>query len=253
MLNTIRHPGPAEAPPLVIAHGLFGSAKNWNAIAKRLSQGREVIAVDMRNHGDSPHAAVHDYPAMAADLAEVLETLGEADLLGHSMGGKAAMTLALTRPGLLRRLVVADIAPVAYGHSQIGYVEAMKALDLAPLRRRSEADAGLKASVPEAGVRAFLLQSLAIGPEGAAWKLNLDALEDQMPAIMGFPDLPGPFDGPTLFLTGAKSDYVTEAHWPRIEALFPHLERVAVPDAGHWLHAEAPEAFCAAVEAFLTA
>jgi esterase len=252
MLNTIRHPGPAEAPPLVIAHGLFGSAKNWGAIAKRLSQGREVVAVDMRNHGDSPRAPVHDYPAMAADLAEVLESLGEADLLGHSMGGKAAMTLALTRPELLRRLIVADIAPVAYGHSQIGYVEAMQALDLAPLRRRSEADAGLKASVPEAGVRAFLLQSLTVGPEGAAWKLNLDVLEDQMPAIMGFPDLPGPFKGPTLFLTGGKSDYVTEAHWPRIEALFPDLERVAVPDAGHWLHAEAPEAFCAAVEAFLT-
>lgn len=252
MLNTIRHPGPAEAPPLVIAHGLFGSAKNWGAIAKRLSQGREVVAVDMRNHGDSPRAPVHDYPAMAADLAEVLESLGEADLLGHSMGGKAAMTLALTRPELLRRLIVADIAPVAYGHSQIGYVEAMQALDLAPLRRRSEADAGLKASVPEAGVRAFLLQSLTVGPEGAAWKLNLDVLEDQMPAIMGFPDLPGPFEGPTLFLTGGKSDYVTEAHWPRIEALFSDLERVAVPDAGHWLHAEAPEAFCAAVEAFLT-
>jgi esterase len=252
MLNTIRHPGPAEAPPLVIAHGLFGSAKNWGAIAKRLSQGREVVAVDMRNHGDSPRAPVHDYPAMAADLAEVLESLGEADLLGHSMGGKAAMTLALTRPELLRRLIVADIAPVAYGHSQIGYVEAMQALDLAPLRRRSEADAGLKASVPEAGVRAFLLQSLTVGPEGAAWKLNLDVLEDQMPAIMGFPDLPGPFKGPTLVLTGGKSDYVTEAHWPRIEALFPDLRRVAIEGAGHWLHAEAPEAFCAAVEAFLT-
>lgn len=253
MLNIIRHPGPAGAPPLVIAHGLFGSAKNWGAVAKLLSRNREVIAVDMRNHGDSPRDPVHDYPAMAADLAAVIGTLGgEVDLLGHSMGGKAAMTLALTEPDPLRRLIVADIAPVAYEHSQIDYVEAMQAIDLTRLRRRSEADAALKARVPEDGVRAFLLQSLNVSPEGASWKLNLDVLADQMPAVMGFPDPPGRFEGPTLFLTGGKSDYVRDADWPAIAALFPRLRRVALPGAGHWLHAEDPEAFCAAAEAFLT-
>lgn len=254
MLNVIRHEGPAGAPPLVIAHGLFGSAKNWGGVARRLAEGREVLAVDMRNHGDSFRAPVHDYPAMAADLAEVIEAAGgEADLLGHSMGGKAAMTLALTRPELVRRLVVADIAPVAYGHSQMRYVEAMEGLDLGAVRRRSEADAALRAAVPELAVRAFLLQSLAVGPEGASWRLNLPALRDQMPAIMTFPDLKGPYEGPALFLAGGASDYVLDAYWPQIAALFPQARLEQMEGAGHWLHAEQPEAFAAAADAFLRA
>jgi pimeloyl-ACP methyl ester carboxylesterase len=178
---------------------------------------------------------------------------GRADLLGHSMGGKAAMVLALTDPRRVRRLVVADIAPVAYEHSQIGYVRAMQAVDLGRVARRSDCDAALAAAVPEPAVRAFLCQSVAVGPEGAAWKLNLEALAAQMPAIMGFPETAGRFDGPALFLTGARSDYVRDAHWPAVRARFPAATRVALPDVGHWLHAEAPQAFAAAVERFLDA
>ena len=241
-------------PPLLIAHGLFGSARNWGAIARRLAQDRQVLTVDMRNHGESPWSPAHDYAAMAGDLAEVVAAHGgRADVLGHSMAGKAAMVLALTAPELVRRLIVADIAPVAYGHDQMRYVRAMQALDLGTVTRRSEGDAALAAQVPEAGVRAFLLQSLAFEEGRARWKLNLEVLAERMPAIMTFPDLPGSFTGPVLFLTGAKSDYVSPEHWPRIRALFPAAERQALEGAGHWLHAEQPAAFVAAVEAFLGA
>ena len=163
------------------------------------------------------------------------------------MGGKAAMLLALTEPGRVNRLVVADMAPVAYGHSQIEYVRAMQALDLATIARRADGDAALAARVPEPALRAFLLQSLAIEAGRARWKLNLEALAARMPAIMGFPETGARFPGPTLFLTGARSDYVRPEHWPRIRALFPAAEARAIAGAGHWLHADAPSAFIDAV------
>ncbi len=254
MLNTIRHGQPTGAPPLVIAHGLFGSARNWGAVAKRLARGREVIAVDLRNHGESPHDPDASYPALAADLAELIDAEGgRADLLGHSMGGKAAMALALIAPSRVARLVVADIAPVAYGHSQIGYVRAMQGVALGGVARRSDADAALAATVPDPALRAFLLQSLAIGPDGARWRLDLATLADQMPEIMDFPAIDGRFEGPTLFLTGGASDYVRAEHWPEILARFPNARRETLPGVGHWLHAEAPQAFAAAVAAFLDA
>lgn len=241
-------------PPLLIAHGLFGSARNWSAIGKRLALGRRVVVVDMRNHGDSPWSATHDYAAMAADLAETIAGQGgRADVLGHSMGGKAVMALALAAPERVARLIVADIAPVAYRHSQLPYVRAMQAVDLAGVGRRSEADAALAAEVPEPGLRAFLLQSLGFGAAGAAWKLNLAALAAEMPRIMDFPPVGGSFPGPALFLTGATSDYVRPEHWPRIRALFPAARHEALPGAGHWLHADAPGPFIAAVTRFLDA
>ena len=252
MLNTIVTGTPTDAPPLVVAHGLFGSARNWGAIARRLEDRSEVISVDLRNHGDSPHDPDHGYDALAADLAEVIEAHGgRADLLGHSMGGKAAMVLALTAPSHVERLIVADIAPAAYAHSQIGHVRTLQDLDLAGVTRRSEADRALTEAMEDRSLRAFLLQSLAIDEEGARWKLNLGALADKMPRIMGFPDLDGCFEGRTLFVTGARSDYVAPAHEERIRALFPNAEHVAIPDAGHWLHAEAPKPFAEAVRAFL--
>ena len=251
-LRATVHGAATDQPPLVIAHGLFGSARNWSAIAKRLAAGRQVVAVDMRNHGDSPRSDVNDYPAMAGDLGETIAALGgRADLLGHSMGGKAAMALALTDPDRLRRLIVADMAPVAYDRSQLPYVRAMEAVDLGRVTRRSEAEAALAPAVPEAAIRAFLAQSVALGPDGASWKLNLPVLGAEMPEIMGWPALAGRFDGPTLFLTGADSDYVGADALPSIRALFPAARVEAIPGAGHWLHADAPAAFIAAVESFL--
>lgn len=252
MLNVILHGAPTDRPPLVIAHGLFGSARNWGVVAKRLAQDRRVIAVDMRNHGDSPHVPDHSYAALADDLAEVIAGQGgRADVLGHSMGGKAAMVLALREPARVHRLILADIAPVGYAHSQIDLVRALQALDLTRVTRRSQADGALAEAVDDPALRAFLLQSLATSEAGATWKLNLAALADQMPRIMGFPDMDGTYDGPMLFITGENSDYVDPAHWPRIQALFPAARRQVITGAGHWLHAEAPRPFVDAVQDFL--
>lgn len=236
---------PAQTPVLIV-HGLFGSARNWGAIAKRLSSDRQVLAVDMRNHAGSPWDPVHDYPSMAEDLAGVIENAGAPmDVIGHSMGGKAAMMLALTRPSLVRRLIVADIAPVAYGHSQNHLIRAMRGMDLTALDSRREADARLGQAVDDPGVRAFLLQSLDMKAQPPRWVLNLDVLEAQMDTITGWPDTTGltPFKGPTLFLTGALSNYVQPDHRPAIKALFPAARFAKLPDAGHWLHAESPRAF----------
>jgi esterase len=251
MLNTILHGQPTGQPPLLIAHGLYGSGRNWGVLAKRLSDERQVIAVDMRNHAGSPWFDSHTYPEMAADLAEVIEAHGgRADVLGHSMGGKTAMVLALTRPGLVNRLIVADIAPVAYGHSQIQYIHAMRAVDLSVVEKRSDADSQLARSVDDPALRAFLLQSLDV--KGKRWRLNLDALEAAMPGILGWPDVQGRFDGPALFLSGALSTYVLPEYRPAILALFPKARFAKIPGAGHWLHAEKPREFEAAVRAYLS-
>lgn len=236
-----------EGPVLLVAHGLFGSGRNWGAIAKRLSDIRTVVAVDMRNHGASPRSDDNSYEAMARDLAEALD--GPADVLGHSMGGKAAMLLALTRPELVRSLIVADIAPRAYDHSQGELIDAMRSVDLSEIERRSDADAQLSDAVPDPAVRAFLLQSLDAAER--RWLLNLDALDAEMDRIVGWPEPEGSYDGPTLFLRGGASDYVSEEDEPAIRALFPEARIETVPDAGHWLHAEAPRPFEAAVRSFL--
>ena len=250
MLNCVVHGTPTDAPPLVIAHGLFGSARNWGVIAKRLSDERQVIAVDMRNHGESPWSESHQYKDMAQDLAEVIvHHGGVADLLGHSMGGKAAMVLALTQPELVRRLVVADIAPVAYTHSQSHLIDAMRGVDLDHVDRRSDAEAQLRATVEDNTTRAFLLQSLDV--KSKTWRLNLDVLDRDMMDITGCPGATGVFDNPTLFLTGANSDYVSATGKAHARALFPKLRTAKLAEAGHWLHAEKPREFEATVRIFL--
>lgn len=255
MLAMIRHPAErAEAPTLVIAHGLYGSGRNWGVIARRLADRREVVAVDMRNHGESPRFDTQSYPDMADDLAEVIEGLGApVDLLGHSMGGKAAMQLALTRPDLIRRLVVADIAPVAYGHDQSRNARAMAAIDLSRTTTRAEADAALAADIDDPALRAFFLQSLDLRSHPPRWRLNLAVLEAEMPKIVGWPGTAGTFSHPTLFLTGGQSSYVLPEYRERIRSHFPKARFARIPDAGHWLHAEKPREFEQTVRVFLEA
>jgi len=244
--------GPAGGIPLIIAHGLFGSARNWGVLQKRLAGDRPVIAVDMRNHGDSPWQASHGYGDLAADLAEVVAAAGgRADVLGHSMGGKAAMRLALDRPAAVRRLIVADIAPVAYGHTQMPLVQAMRGMDLTGLTTRTGADRRLAVAVPDPAVRAFLLQSLDLQADPPRWRLNLEALAAEMPKILGWEAVAGRFDGPALFLSGGGSDYVRPDHRAAILRLFPAATFQQIPGAGHWLHAERPREVEAAVRAFL--
>ena len=250
MLNLIEHGEPTDKPGLLIAHGLYGSARNWGVIAKRLSDSRRVIAVDMRNHGQSPWHDTQSYPDMAGDLAQVLETLDEPfDVLGHSMGGKAAMVLALTRPELVNRLIVADIAPVAYSHTQAQYIKAMKAVDLSRIERRPDAAPLLASHVDDPQLIPFFLQSL--DAKNKRWILNLDVLEHEMPKIIGFPKVSGSYSGATLFLSGAESDYVRREHRETITSLFPKARFVRIPGAGHWLHAEKPREFEAAARAWL--
>jgi pimeloyl-ACP methyl ester carboxylesterase len=248
--------GQGDGRPLVLLHGLFGQASNFGAVQKTLAaQGRRVLALDLRNHGTSPHAAMTSYAEIAADVAETLVAEGAvpADVLGHSMGGKVAMVLALTRPDLVARLVVADIAPVAYPPAFRPYAEAMLALDLRPGLTRREAGAALAAAVPSAGVRGFLLQNLQLGGERPAWRNGLAEIAAALPEIEAAPDLPSGarFEGPTLALAGEKSDYIRDEHRPVFRALFPAVRFGKVKGAGHWLHAEQPEGFLAALGAFL--
>ncbi|MEM9430589.1 MAG: alpha/beta fold hydrolase [Pseudomonadota bacterium] len=244
--------GPEGGTPLVIAHGLFGSARNWTAMARRMATDRAVILVDMRNHGESPHADAQDYRSMADDLTETITAAGgPADLLGHSMGGKAAMVVALLQPAVVARLVVADIAPVRYTHTQRPYLEAMRDMDLTGISRRSEADASLAGPVPDRAVRAFLLQNLVTSGGGVSWRLNLAALDRSLDGLMAFPEIDATFTGPATFLSGAQSDYVSPEHHARILSLFPAARFEQVPDAGHWLHADAPDAFEAALRSAL--
>jgi len=240
MLNVLTHGDPAN-PVLLIAHGLFGSARNWNVIAKRLSDQYFVICPDMRNHGDSPWFETHSYFDLADDLAKLLK--GPSLVVGHSMGGKAAMVLALKYPHLIKRLIVADIAPVGYRHSQVKHIEAMQGVDLNRVVKRSDAGDSLD---PE--VRDFLLQSLDIKTK--SWKLNLDVLAAEMPKIIGFPDVSGTYEGPSLFLSGADSDYVKQEYRNDIKALFPAAQFAKIPGAGHWLHAQKPREFEAALRVF---
>lgn len=246
MLNSLVT-GPEDGPKLLIAHGLYGSARNWGVLARPLSERFRVTSVDMRNHGDSPWFDSHGYEEMAEDLAGVLD--GPSHVLGHSMGGKAAMALALCHPDKVDRLIVADMAPVAYDHDQTRFIDAMRGVDPARVSRRSEAAAQLAGIEP--GVASFLLQSLDIA--GGKWKLNLDVLEAEMPRILGWPTFEGRFDAPALFLSGGDSDYVRREHRDAIKALFPKARFASIKRAGHWLHADKPAETQAAIRAFLSA
>ncbi len=246
-----------EGAPVALLHGLYGQASNFATVQRRLAAGRRVIAFDLRNHGASPHAPSMSYPAMAEDVLETLRDLGALPcaLVGHSMGGKVAMRAALDAPAAVSRLLVADIAPVAYDH--IGfhgrYVAAMRALALAPGLTRAAADAALAEAVPDKATRGFLLLNLRFGAE-PSWRLNLEAIEASLPALAGWPEPEeGPYPGPTLFVAGGRSDYVRPEHRPAMRALFPAARVVTLKEAGHWVHADDPEGFIGVVEAFIQA
>jgi pimeloyl-ACP methyl ester carboxylesterase len=236
--------GDPSAPPMVIAHGLYGQRKNWATIAKALADDVHVFTVDLRNHGDSPWDDSMDYRDMAADLREFMAArgiLGDAVLVGHSMGGKAAMTLALTDPSSIKGLVSADMPPAPLKADTVRYAALMQGVDLSACQRRADVDRALAPDVPEQMVRLFLLQNLESTKDGFRWKPNLTAITNQWPQIKGFPVTDATYDGPTLFLSGGASPYVTAEHTDIIARLFPNAREKRVPDAGHWLHAEKPD------------
>jgi len=249
----LNHVEAGSGPPVVLLHGVFGAAQNWGTIQSALAPDHRVIALDLRNHGASPHASAMDYSEMAADVAQTLGALGvpRAAVVGHSMGGKVAMMLALNAPAVVERLVVVDIAPVTYAPSLRATAAALQALPVAPGLTRRAADAALAATIPEAGIRAFLLQNLRFDA-APAWRIGLAEIEAALPAIEGFASPPeSRFDAPTLFLAGARSDYIRPEYTQAIAALFPSARHAVVPNAGHWVHSENPGGFLDALAPFL--
>jgi pimeloyl-ACP methyl ester carboxylesterase len=262
-----------SGPHVVFVHGLFGQGRNWTTIAKGLADDHRVTLLDLPNHGHSPWSDRVDYQDMAESVATELEALGDpVTLVGHSMGGKVAMTLALRRPELLTALVVVDVAPSAYPASGgrtddpdeeaspfADYIAAMRALDLDALATRQDADDALRDAVPSRMVRSFLLQSLVregLGADGGwRWRLNLELLERDLGDLRGFPQPPegAHFDGPVLWIAGANSTYVLPEDRPRMDALFPSTRLVTIKNSGHWVHSEQPEVFIETLRRFLEA
>jgi pimeloyl-ACP methyl ester carboxylesterase len=259
-------------PRVVFVHGLFGQGKNWTTIARRLAEeGHRVTLLDLPNHGHSPWTDRVDYGDMAEFVAAEIALLGDpVTLVGHSMGGKVSMQLALRWPELLRALVVVDIAPTDYpekgGRTDdpdeeaspfAAFIAAMQAMDLDRLQTREEADQALRDAVPSTMVRSFLLQSLVrdgVGPESEwRWRLNLETLARDLGELRRFPDPPpgATFDGPVLWIAGANSTYVLDEDRPRMDALFPTTRLVRIKNAGHWVHSEQPEVFLETVRRFL--
>jgi pimeloyl-ACP methyl ester carboxylesterase len=242
-------------PPVVILHGLLGSARNWTSIGKELAGTHRVFALDLRNHGRSPWAPTMSFDDMAGDVAAFIEArgIGPVALIGHSFGGKVAMRLALTRPELALRLIVVDVAPVAYANTFGPFVEAMRRVDLAAVERRADADLQLQGAVPDAALRNFLLQNLVKTDAGFVWRVNLEALAANMDELAGFavPAANAAYPGPTLFIAGGRSRYIQPEHRPLIARLFPKAHHVVIADAGHWPHVERPVAFLTHVRAFL--
>jgi pimeloyl-ACP methyl ester carboxylesterase len=234
--------------PVLLLHGLFGSARNLGVVARGLAAGHRVISVELRNHGESPHSTGMDYATMAADVAETMDALDLTNtaILGHSMGGKVAMRFALSWPDRVSRLVVADIAPVRYDSHFGGFARAMLALPRG--LSRSAADAALAPDVPDPAIRSFLLHNYR---PAEGWRIGLANIAASLPRIEDWDDQAGSYPGPALFVTGAQSDYVLPEHRPAVLRLFPAARFVAIKDAGHWLHAQQPAAFNATVSAFL--
>ncbi|MCG5526938.1 alpha/beta fold hydrolase [Halorhodospira sp. 9621] len=241
--------------PLLLLHGLYGSGGNLNRFTRRFAADYRVLTPDLRNHGRSPHRPGMEYPALAADVEALLDREGveRVAVLGHSMGGKVAMTLALTRPRRVAAVVAADIAPVAYRHEHATVIAALQRVDVAGAASRREVDAALAAEITSPAVRQFLLTNLVPAAGGGyQWRIPLQLLAEAVPDIQGFPDLAGTYDGPALFLYGTASDYFDPVrHRDAAAGYFPAAEFEALEGAGHWLHAEQPEAFAAAVERFL--
>lgn len=233
-----------QGEPLIVLHGLFGTLDNWQTLAKAWAEDYLVYLVDLRNHGRSPHVDGLSYPSMAEDLSEFMEQnwIHKAHVLGHSMGGKVAMELALTYPDLVDKLIVVDIAPRLYAPGHDDVFAALFAVDLQKLESRQEAEAILEKHIDEWGVRQFLLKNLSRTKEGGfEWKMNLPVIYRDYLRILEPPTETGPFEGPTLFIRGAESRYVKDEDVLRIQELFPRSTLSTVPGAGHWVHADQPE------------
>lgn len=245
-----------QGDPIVILHGMFGTLDNWQTVGKQLAEDFTVNIVDQRNHGRSPHADLIDYPSMSEDLKHFLEAhwMFKAHIMGHSMGGKTAMQFALDHPDMVDKLVVVDIAPKRYsgGHEKI--LEALLALDLDQIEDRKDAEGFLKKRLPneEEGTILFLMKNLSRTRDGGfEWKMNFQAIYNHYQDILDTVKGDHPFEGETLFIRGEHSKYILDEDWDSILQLFPNAELKTIRNAGHWVHADQPEALLDAVKQFL--
>lgn len=252
----LHHRTLGHGPPLVILHGLLGSLDNWMPLAQVFAAQFQVYLLDLRNHGQSPHAPEFDYEVMAWDLASFLDehALATTHLLGHSMGGKSAMRFAQLHPGRVSRLVVVDIAPRDYPAQFASLLDALLGLELGQFHRREEVDVALAPAIPARVMRQFLLKNLGRDPSGRFyWKPNLVSIRAHYAHVRAALPAEASFAGPTLFVRGERSDYVRAEDLPRIRAMFPSATVETIPGAGHWVNADAPGLLARAVLEFLSA
>ena len=240
--------------PLIIMHGVFGSLDNWQTLGKTFAERFNVYLVDLRNHGKSPHSDEFTYETMVDDVVELMDDqrIDQANILGHSMGGKVAMHLSTKYPNRVKKLMVVDIAPKHYPphHQQI--FEGFHSVDLPSLKSRKEADDQMAKVITNFGVRQFILKNLDRDQQGFKWKLNINAIEKSAEEVGVGLENEVHFDGPTLFLAGSKSDYILVEDHELIKSFFPNVDILSIEDAGHWVHAEKPVELKEAVLNFLS-
>jgi esterase len=249
-----RHFG--EGKPLIILHGLFGQSDNWVSIGRRFAENFSVFIPDQRNHGQSPHATVHTYPALSDDLFDFMEEhqLDDAILIGHSMGGKAAMTFALEHPEMVNKLVVVDISPRKYPernvHTQV--ITQMLSINLSLLKSRTEVERILEEKMPDPRIRFFILKNLYYKMPGVlSWRLNLDAINHNLDHLFDGIQSDHAFVKPTLFVKGGLSDYIIDEDIPSINRLFQNATLKTIPGASHWVNADAPEELITIIKDYL--
>ena len=249
----LHHQISGSGQPLVILHGLFGSSDNWRAVAKQLASDWQVITVDLRNHGQSPHSAEQNYSLMADDLVELLDALDieQATIIGHSVGGKVAMTFSEKYPERLAKLIVVDIAPKQYQDEHSKIFKALLALDLTQYKQRSELDTVLAQSFPDKTVRQFLLMNIVVSGKLLRWRINLPALFENYPHLLEAVCQQAKISNPTCFIRGGHSNYIQDTDLKEIKAIFTNVSMMTIEDAGHWVHAESPQAFITTVTEFL--
>ena len=240
--------------PVIVLHGLFGALDNWQTVGRMLGEDYQVFLIDQRNHGRSPHFPEHNFQAMADDLAYFMEYnwIHHTHLIGHSMGGKAAMQFALQHAEKVGKLVVGDIGPKAYASGHEPIFEALLSIDLSTVTEREQVEAHLRGHMSEYGVIQFLMKNLSRSKDGVYhWKMNLPVLKDQYADILVELKSDTPFEGPTLFIRGEKSRYILDEDWPGILELFPNARLATIPGAGHWVHADAPKELLELVRQFI--
>jgi esterase len=259
-LHAVGFDGPhacgAGAAPVIVLHGLFGSARNWQTFAQHLSSSVKTYTLDLRNHGNSPHCDAMHYTDLAGDVIQFLDDhdIAEARIIGHSMGGKTAMQLALDSPERVKQLVIVDIAPVSYDHNYEQLLGNLHGLDLSQITRRADANRLLGEAIDDDELRLFLLQNLLIkAGQAAVWRINLDAIRLHVNHLVQYSPDDGisPYEKSTHLIRGGESAYVKEAYYPIIRTLFPAVQFHTIAGAGHWPHAQKPATFLECIRGIL--